>query len=286
VALDLPRAQKLQEAMIAWHRRKAADALAVRTETLDDSQRAAIRNVAVTVEGLGHILLQQSKSGCLDCYLEAMSLYQRIGNRHGEGVVAYNLGHTYQDVPGVRDLDQAEHWYQRSLERFGPDNTFRRAQVISELGGVAFQRFRDGRAAGEPVEQLTRHLQDAADAYEQALQLLPIEDVRGLSVVHHQLGLIYGSAGYTDRALQHYRQSIQYKEQQDDRYSAGRSRLNAAIALWEARRNREALLYAHAALRDFETTGPGAASDTERARQLIAELEQLPQHEPEGSTDA
>jgi tetratricopeptide (TPR) repeat protein len=103
-------------------------------------------------------------------------------------------------------------------------------------------------------------------------------------VIHNQLGNIYGDAGQTDRALQHYRQSIQYDEQQDNRYGAGEGRFNAAITLQRAKRNREALLYAQAALRDFQT-GPGAAAMAERVRQFIALLEQKLQDEPEGSTD-
>ena len=74
----------------------------------------------------------------------------------------------------------------------------------------------------------------------------------------------------------HYQQAIQYCERQDNRYGAGQSRYNAAITLADAGRNRDALLYAQAALRDFQAVGPGAAADAERARQLITQLEQEP----------
>ena len=282
---DWPRAQKLQEAIIAWDRLRSASALAAKLETLNDSQRAAVRRLAVSVERLGHILREQGKPDCLDFYLEAIPLLQGIGDRHAEGVVAYNLGHAYMRIPGVRDLDQAEYWYQRRLDLTETHNTRGRANVTGQLGAVAYERFFDSKDAGEPVEQMARHLQAAADAYEQALQLLSTDDVRTLAVVHNQLGNISADAGDTDRALQHYRQSIQYEEQQDNRYGAGHSRLNAAIGLGNAGRTREALLYARAALRDFETTGPGAASDTEQARQVIAQLEQERAPEPEGSTD-
>ena len=119
-----------------------------------------------------------------------MRLYQRVDDSHAEGIAAYNLGRAYTEVPSVRDLDQAGHWYQRSIERFGPGSTYRRAQVTGQLGLVAYQRFLDAAEAGEPVEQLDRHLQAAITAYEQALQLLPTEDVRTLAAIHHQLGVI------------------------------------------------------------------------------------------------
>jgi tetratricopeptide (TPR) repeat protein len=159
------------------------------------------------------------------------------------------------------------------------------ARGTGQLGAVAYKRFVDGREAGKPAEQLAGHLESAANAYEQALQLLPTEDVRTLGTIHQQLGNIYGDAGQTDRALQHYRQSIQYKERQDDRYGAGTSRLNAAITLRRVGRNREALLYAQAALRDSEAVGPGGAAVAKQTRQLIALLEQKQQDKPEGGTD-
>jgi CHAT domain-containing protein len=127
-ARNWPQAQSLQEAIITWHRHRSASALAARPETLGESQQRSIRNLAVAVEGLGHILLEQEKPGCLDLYLEAMSLNQRIGNRRAEGIVAYNLGRAYVEVPGVDDLDQAERWFQRQLELAETHDTLGRAR--------------------------------------------------------------------------------------------------------------------------------------------------------------
>jgi tetratricopeptide (TPR) repeat protein len=282
---DWPRAQNLQEAIIARQRLEAANDLAAEPETLSSNRRNTIRTLAVTVEGLGSILREQGKPSCLDAYFEAMGLYQRIGDRNGEGALAYNLGRAYTQISSMRDLQQAEHWYERSLESFGADNTFRCAQVTVALGTLAYERFLDGREAGKPVEQLGRHLQAAANAYEQALQLLPADAVDTIGVTHNQLGNIYAEAGATDRALKHYRQAIQHKEQQDSRYSAGESRLNATVALWRAGRNREALLYAQAALRDFETVGSAAAVVAGRTREFIAELEQELQDETGRNTN-
>jgi tetratricopeptide (TPR) repeat protein len=255
-------------------------------ETLNDSQRATVRRLAVSVEILGHILRKQEKADCLDSYLEATSLLQGIGDHHAEGVVAFNLGHAYMDIPGIRDLDQAEYWYQRRLELTETHNTRGRANVTGQLGAVAYERFLDSREAGESVEQLARHLQAAADAYEQALQLLSTDDVRTLAAVHNQLGNIYSSAGDTDRSLQYFRQSIQYEERQDNRYGAGQSRMNAAIILENAGRIREALLYARAALRDFEAVGPGAAAVAEQVSQFVTALEQDLRDESGGSVDS
>jgi tetratricopeptide (TPR) repeat protein len=205
-----------------------------------------------------------------------MELFKRIGDRGGERTAAFNLGHAYKNILGLRDLDQAERWYRRDLELNEAHDTLGRARSIGQLGSIDYQRFLDDRRARRPVEQLARHLARAAGAYEEALQLLPADAVADLAVVHHQLAAIYGEAGNSDVSLEHYRQSLHYEEQQDNQYGAGQSRYSAAVELREVGRNREALLFARAALRDFQAVGPGATANADAARQLIALLEQEP----------
>lgn len=280
-ARDWPTAEQLQKAVIAWDRQQAANALTAEPQALDGSQRKLIADLAVDALDLGNILREQEKPSCVDSYLEAMKLFQRIGERKGEASTAFNLGRAYGDIPGLRDLDQAEHWYQRRLELTETYDTLGRAAATGQLGSIAYHRFLNAREAGKPAEQLSRHLANAANAYEQALELFPADAVGSLAVIHNQLAVIYDDAGATDSALRHYRQSIQYEEQQDNRYGAGQSRYNVALTLVRAGRNREALLYARAALRDEEAVGPGAAAFAEKIRQLIALLEQEPADEPE-----
>jgi tetratricopeptide (TPR) repeat protein len=278
--LDWPTAEKLQEAVIAWRRQEAADIFAADPYVHDGDQRNIIYNLAVSVGDLAQILREQDKSSCVASYHESMDLFHRIGNRQGQATSAYNLGLCYEEVPDLYDLDQAEYWYERELEFRETHETRGIAQTTAQLGSVAYRRFLDSQRAGEPAEQLARHLTNAANAYEQALRLFSADDVASLGVSHHQLGVIYGETRDTDRALQHYRQAIHYEEQQDNRYSAGQSRFSAAIDLRAVGRNREALLYVRAALRDFDATGAGAATVAGRVRQLIAVLEQEVANEP------
>ena len=137
-------------------------------------------------------------------------------------------------------------------------------------------------------EQLFRHLSAAAAAYHQALELFPAEAADDLAVTYRALGNIYADVDDSDSALGHYQKAIQYSERIDDRYGAGRTRLNAAMALTNTGRRYDALLYAQAALRDLETAGPAAASDADEARQLIAHLEFAAylEQEPPDETDA
>jgi tetratricopeptide (TPR) repeat protein len=276
-ARDWPTARQLQDTLVARYRQQAATALATPPEELDARQRHQIRSLAAVVHELGEILREQGDPGCIQPYTESLELAQRIGYRRGEGITAFNLGNVFKDVPGLRDLDQAEHWYQRASELFGDHDTLGRARTIGQLGNVAHERFLDARRARAPQEQLIQHLNRATAAYEQALGLTPADAVDDLATFHHSLGNEYGNAvGYLDRALGHYQKAIQYRERQDDRYRAGWARYNAAIALARAGRHQDALLYAQAALRDYEATGPGATANAEDTRQFIADLEREP----------
>jgi tetratricopeptide (TPR) repeat protein len=210
---------------------------------------------------------------------------QRIGDRRAEATVALNLGHAYKNVPALRDLDQAEHWYQRYLQLLEEHDTFGRARGTGQLGNIAHERFKDARAAGAPGEQQLRYLNQSADAYHQALGLLPDNAVDELAVTHHSLGNIYGEAGDTATALGHYQRAIQYRERQDDRYGAGWARYDAAVTLAEAGRQHDALLYARAALRDLEAVGPGAATRASQARRLITALKQEPPDDHDSHPD-
>ena len=275
-ARDWPTAEQLQRALIAWHREKAADALTISRKALNNHQRTNISNLAVAVMQLGHIRREQQQPSCTEPYLEAIGLFQRIGAHRDEAGVAFHLGNAYKDVFGLRDLTQAERWYQHRLELLEEDDTLGRARTTHQLGSVAYQRFREARDAGKTGEQLFRHLNDAAAAYHWALERFPADAINDLAATHRALGNVYADADDADSALRHYQKAIHYSELSDDRYGAGAARFDAAITLMNAGRRSDALLYARAALRDLDTASPGFSAYADKARRLIAHLEQEP----------
>ncbi|MEM8932688.1 MAG: tetratricopeptide repeat protein [Acidobacteriota bacterium] len=93
-------------------------------------------------------------------------------------------------------------------------------------------------------------------------------------MANNQLGLIYSSAGHTDRAVAHYRESIRYHEAQGDVYGASQARFNVAVTLAQAGRLHDALEYARAALRGFESFGEREADWIQRTRQVIEAVEE------------
>ena len=141
-----------------------------------------------------------------------------------------------------------------------------------QLGAVAYERFLEARTADRHQEELLRHLNEAVRRYHEALDLLPVDAVNDLAVAHNQLGDIYGNAGDLDRAVQHFRESLYYEELQGNLYGAAQTRFNVAIALSNADRRADALEYAEAALRGFESYGERAEEEIEETRGLIAAI--------------
>jgi tetratricopeptide (TPR) repeat protein len=270
-ARDWPAATSLQTALIAWDREQAAAALAAPPASLTRLQRNQIRSLAVDSEELGQILSFQGDPGCLPCYHEALGLYERTGSRQQEAELAINLGNAYLQVPGLHDLDQAEHWFRRSLSLRADSNQLGQAKSLAQLGAVALWRFDDARDAGEAAPVLLEHLNAAVGCYQQALGLAPAGDHRTRGAVENQLGLIYHRAGDTSQALRHFQQAIQHYEAHADIYRAGDTRYNIALLFADDGRISDALHYARAALDNYQQAGPGAA---DHAQRLITHLEQ------------
>jgi tetratricopeptide (TPR) repeat protein len=273
-ARDWPAAAGLQTAAIVWDRDRAAAALAAPPASLTPRQRNQIRNLAASLHELAQVLRHQGDPGCLPYYQEALGLFERIGGRQEEAELAINLANTYMEVPGLRDLDQAEHWSQRSLSlRTGTDQ-LGQAKGLSQLGSVALERFEDARAAGRGAPVLLDHLNAALGYYQQALGLTPVGDHERRAIAENQLGVIHARAGDTGQALRHFQQALQHHEARGDIYAAGQARYNIALLLAGDGRVSDALLYARAALDNFQQAGPGAAANAAEAERVIGVLQQ------------
>jgi tetratricopeptide (TPR) repeat protein len=191
-----------------------------------------------------------------------------------QATCTFNLGHAYEGIADLRNLDEAERWYRKSLDLRAPDDRLGRGQCVGQLGQVAYARFKDARTAKRPVEELVRHIAEAARLYEQSLDMMPATAVTDRGAFHNQLGNIYSDAGDIDRALHHYQQDIRYCEQAGDIFGAGQTRLNVAMTLATAGRLPDARAYAEAALANFRTFGDRATDIIQTTERMIADIDQ------------
>jgi tetratricopeptide (TPR) repeat protein len=267
-------AERLQSVQVNWFRSRTASALAIPPEALDGAERNAIRNLAVSLELLGHIQREQGKPVCVTTYEEVVPLYQRFGDQPAEAATAFNLGHAYNDLPALRDLDQAERWYRRSLELLDEQDLLGRSKAIDQIGIVWALRFQEGRRAGASDDQLLEYANEAVRAFQQALKWAPPDAADKLGLSHQHLGNIYNEIGHLDHALPHYREAIRCFEAGGNLYEAARTRQNIALGLIQAGRLADAREYATAALRNYQTYGDRAAAEIQETQGLIAEIEQ------------
>ncbi|MBK9603818.1 MAG: tetratricopeptide repeat protein [Anaerolineales bacterium] len=175
-------------------------------------------------EQLGQIHVSKENLNALNL-TRSNSKLSRANETAAEAVAAFNLGHAYKNLPALRNLDEAERWYRRSLELRAEGDRKGRAITVGQLGFTAREHFTDAKKEDKAEEELLKHLNAALDYYQQALALLPSDAVNDLAVTHNQLGNIYSDAGDLEREPYHYMQSVNYKEKAGNLYAAGQNSL-------------------------------------------------------------
>lgn len=258
---------------MSWNRQRAAPLLPRARESLDDGERNRVRGLAVVLHELGLVQRELGLEACVASFEEALELLESIGDRTA-AAAAFNLGRSYSRPDAPRDLAKAAHWFGRSLKLMDEGDRISRGRVLGQLGFVAFLRFKEAQSRQSGEDELLSRLNEAVDFYHQALRLFPADAVDELAVSHNQLAHIYYEAGDVDRALPHLRDAIHYREIQGNIYGASQTRFNVALSLAGAERLQDALAYAKAALRGFETYGESAGEMLQRTRRLVQQIEE------------
>ena len=272
---DWTEAERLQRIQVDEQRRRAASLLTRPAESLSAGEKNTLRTLAVSMEQLGQIQRDTGMAECARTMQDAIPICQKIGDKAEEAILAFNLGHAYKDLPALRNLDEAERWYRRSLELRAEGDRKGRAITVGQLGLVSYERFNDAKKEGKAEEELLKHLNAAVDYYQQALALLPPDAVDDLAVTHAVLGNIYGEVKDWDKCLYYCNESIKYYETEGNEFWAGNIRKNVAVWLAQNGRFTDALLYARAALRNFESYGGRAKDWEDKTKGLIGEIEKM-----------
>lgn len=267
-------AERLQLKTVEWTRQRTASFLSMSLDSLNPVQRNAIRTLGASLHELGEIQREQESAECLKSYQESLQLFERIEQRMGAATCAFNISNAYRNIPGIRNLAEAEQWTKRALGLFKGLDQQLEGKCLSQLGHIARERFKEGRDRNMPESELLKNLNEALSYYELALKFDAPNAYDDLAVDHNQLGNIYKDVGNLDLALPHYREAIRYTEATGNFYQVGIIRGNVALALAQSGRFADALDYAQAALRSYETFGERAADEIENTKKLIAAIEE------------
>jgi tetratricopeptide (TPR) repeat protein len=249
------------------------DRLVAALPSLSENDRHIIRNLAHSLHEQGEIQRERGELACIASYELSLDLFEQIGGWAGAAICAMNLGTACCDLPGIRNLEQVEHWYRRSLELLDERDRLNRGKCQCHLGSVALERLREARNAGEPKDAFVAHLNAALAAYLEALKLIPEDAVNDRAVTHSQLGVVWLDAGDIDHALSHYREAIRFREQSGDTYGAAKTRIKVAASLAVSGRFVDARDYAVSALNGFATFGASAADEVQKTQGLIKQID-------------
>lgn len=245
-------AARLQFLDLDTKRKLAAPYLQLPEATLDEEGRAAIRSLAVLLNELGLTARESGKPECVAMFGEVIELAACVDDKSLQASGWLNQGVSYLTRKPTADLDQAERCLRRGYELVPNTDRLGQSKFLSELGFIAYERFKQAIRAKEPETVSVVHLNDAKQRYEQALSLTPTDALDSVAVKHTALGPIYSAAGLIDLSMNHFREAIRLYEKLGATFHAGVQRYAAAVALAQAGRVLEARDYAHAALDDFE----------------------------------
>ena len=245
-------AEKLLNVDVNWNRNRASSVLAKPQETWEWPEKNAVRNLAASLQRLAGFQQDRGSANCVEGYQEALSLAERIQDSQLAAGCILDLGHAYKNLPGIQNLDLAEQMYRRSLELRIEEDWLGKGRCLGELGTIAYLRLINAKSMNATLALLHVHLWNAQDYFEQALAMFPASALPELATFHHKFGNLYVAMGQTDAALHHYSKSIHYKEAMHNRFEAGHTRRNAAMALGQAGRFATAREWAECAKRDYE----------------------------------
>jgi tetratricopeptide (TPR) repeat protein/serine/threonine protein kinase/predicted ATPase len=155
---------------------------------------------------LGNIEKAESKyAEAKQCFRSALELFQKHGDRAGEGEAIGNLGGTYR-VQG--QLGRATEHYTQAID------------IAKEIGDKSIEGRNFGNL-GTVYEEQGQH-DRAAEHFTQAINIArEIGSKRGEGIMLGNLGNVYREQGQYDRAAEHHTQAIDIAREVGDKRSEG-----------------------------------------------------------------
>jgi tetratricopeptide (TPR) repeat protein len=215
----------------------------------------------------------QDDVSCIDHYNEALAALDDSTHRQERAIVHFNLGLAYQEIPEIRDFDQAFEHYRASFELHDPRDNLGRARCMSQLAQVALLAAIELSEIDGPPELIARNRKLAFDASVQALQALPPSANGDRGVILSRLGSLHRHAGQYEQATSLDTGALQAYSAAGDAHGAAIARFNLATDLAAQDRPEDALVYVNAAEAAFAQFGPASTEERDAARGLRGQLE-------------
>jgi tetratricopeptide (TPR) repeat protein len=266
-------------------------------EELSPIQQEALPILASTVQKLGEFAIELNDYSEADLrYLQALVMFERLGNIAGKAEVMYQLGR----VCSLKDdLEEATRWHQQVLPIWDVlEEGRQKALTLHELGMIAIKRnelneaelwfrqvlsnwknIKDGHRTAETQHQLgivaeaQENLKEAEEWYLQAKESWErIDDRKGLNLTLHHLGKILRVRGKSEQAEGYLRQVLPvWIKNSNDEYKAD---VQYQLGLIHEKRKeyREARGMFNASAETFEQMQDPRASEVEDSLKRLGKL--------------
>jgi tetratricopeptide (TPR) repeat protein len=300
------KAEKYLSALIDYRENKTSQ---IKLEETNKQGNENFRALGIAYQQLGHLLRSQKKQNCLIAYNKAIEIFEQLSEMHDVAITAYNIGNAYKYI--LEDINEAERWVKQALNYYNKTDFVSRAQALDFLGLIQMDRYWNilfiksdesdfdeiySNISSNPVndevissevlsnnmktrlKQAESYCVEARNYFELALETIDGSDnhIRANFLSH--LGNTYESYDI-EKFYSYQTQALKTFEILGDSLQAGTTRFIIADVIYRRRKFRtgfqmeDALLYARAALRDFESYGGRAREDEEKTKRLIAQIE-------------
>lgn len=274
---DADQVLRLRSSLAEHAQQRAAPFISVPLESLMPEQRDALLAWGDALHQLGVAQLMCNRSECASSFSGAFAVLDRFSDQPRGHATAYMLGVTYRRVEDLRDLDKSEYWFRRTLQVCDKRDEITPAKCWGELGGVAYERVREGIESGMPQDELMMHRRIAEKCYNEALYLTrpSIADDQSLvgtdcASYHFELGRLYYEMNDIEESLRHCRACLRFDESVLDSYLVAQAQTVAAKCLAERNCFVEACEYVRAALNRLAVFGDQVQKEREELLALSA----------------
>jgi tetratricopeptide (TPR) repeat protein len=266
---QLEEALSLQEMLLKCDKFRAEAFLDKIPKNLEVKSLNIVRNYIVSIEALGRIQENMANRKCIDTFMKAFDNYMNFGFRTEAATVASHLGNAFYILSEIRNLDEAERWFKKSLELYETSDYLGRGNCLHSLGRIFTGRFRK---AYKERKARIKYNKEAIHFYDQALSILPENAAYSRMYYYRSKGLHFIYAKKYSAASEQFLEAIKINESIGDSYLAADLRFNAALAFFEDGKLPFAIEYAKSSLRYYILCPESSERDKQKINHLYTKI--------------
>ena len=169
---DFDVAESLAQNGVNWAREEVGKS-EIQARSKAKHHRSKLAGLCSWLQLLGRAKFEKGDPDCIGLYEEDYRISIQLQDFPGAAITAMTLGHAYKDLPSVKDLKTARHWYRRAIKHRNPDDLLGRARGWYQLSLVAFERLKEAQNGKLPRRQIERLYRVSLTLVQRAAEATP-----------------------------------------------------------------------------------------------------------------